>query len=435
MNKLTQSLIALSLIVCIGLSAQTATNTAVTNYGIISNKVKKSNEAKDDAKKNIKAKFWVQRAELMMEAYDVNRQNLFQGTQQLIVKAQYGEPKEIEQGQDDDGAFEKYIYDNVNVTFKNAAVASFEETKPIYENPLPEALKCLAKAEELDTDKKEIKNIRKAYDNLKKMLERNAVEIFSKEDYNGALICFETIIDINEKPIMIVDGKQIIDTVVFFNAGMTASRVNKNQDAIKYYEMARKNNHKDPNVYVFLKQKYFEVGDTATGLTVIEEGFKRFPDNQSVLIELINYYLVRSEGAKALEYLNIAKKEDPGNISFIFAEATLYDKMGDKEKAKETYLKCTEMDPKFFNGYYNLGVMYYNEAVRLYDEANKLNDQKAYDEAKKKGDEALANALPWMVKAHEVDPTERSTMETLKTLYYRLKMQDKYDEIVKELGE
>lgn len=434
MNKLTMILVALFLMTNVGINAQTATtNTPATNYSILANKVKKSNESLTDVKKNVKVKYWTQRAELMIESYDVNRQYLMPGTQQIIIKSAsfYGEPKDIKTSQDKDGTIEQYIYDKVNVTFRNGAVESMEETQPIYENPLPEALKSLEKAEELDVEKKESKDIKKLYDNLKKLFEREAIEKFTRDNFEVSLNNFKAILAINDKPVM----EGAIDTVTFFNAGMTASRIEKNDESIKYYELARKYNHKDPNLYVFLKQKYFEVGDTAKGLEVIEDGFQKNPENQSVIIELINYYLLRGEANKALVYLQKAKEGDPNNISFLFAEATLYDKSGDKEKAKETYLKCIEMDPQYFNGYYNLGVMYYNEAVRLYEEANKINDQKEYEAARAKGDEALASALPHMEKAHEIDPTETTTMETLKTLYYRLKMTEKYEAIMKKLGQ
>lgn len=423
MNKLTQILIAIILITSIRIEAQTTGTTNITSeYGILSNKIKKSDEGKDDVKKNIKSKFWIQRAELMMQSYDVNRQYLTAGTQPLIVKAKFGEPKEVKQRQEQDGIYEDNVYDKVTITYKNGAVDSYTETQPLYVNPLQEALKSLEKAEELDVEKKDSKEIKKQYDELKKMLERQAIESYSKGDYNGSLDYFKYIIAINEKPVL----NGVVDTIIFYNAAMTAARIGNSDEAIKYYELARKYNHKEPNLYVFLKQKYFEVGDTAKGLEVIEDGFKKFPASQSVLIELINYYLVRNEANKALEYLQLAKNDDPNNISFIFAEATLYDKSGNKEKAKETYLKTTEMDPNYFNGYYNLGVMYYNEAVKLYEDASKVPDSE-YKKVMDQGDEALRNAIPYMKKAHEVDPTERSCMETLKTIYFRLNMTEEHE--------
>jgi hypothetical protein len=38
-----------------------------------------------------------------------------------------------------------------------------------------------------------------------------------------------------------------------------------------------------------------------------------------------------------------------------------------------------------------------------------------------------------MQKAHEIDPKDRPSLETLKTIFYRLKMDDQYNQVVEEL--
>jgi tetratricopeptide (TPR) repeat protein len=228
-----------------------------------------------------------------------------------------------------------------------------------------------------------------------------------------------------------MDG--VIDTIALYNAGLAAFNGKKIEDAIKYFELARKYNHPEPNLYVFLEQGYLATGDTAKGITILQEGFKRFPDSQPVQIELINYFLNKGEAEKALNYLKVAQQNDPKNMSFIFAEGTLYDKMGETEKAVETYKRCIEIDPNYYDAYYNIGVVYYNKAVKLYEEANSITDQKQYEAAKEVADGELAKSVPYMEKAHEINPAEQTTMQTLKTLYYRLQMTDKYNAIVKEI--
>ena len=42
-------------------------------------------------------------------------------------------------------------------------------------------------------------------------------------------------------------------------------------------------------------------------------------------------------------------------------------------------------------------------------------------------------AIPYMEKAHEINPTDKFTLESLKTLYYRLKMLDKHAEIIEKI--
>jgi hypothetical protein len=92
------------------------------------------------------------------------------------------------------------------------------------------------------------------------------------------------------------------------------------------------------------------------------------------------------------------------------------------------------MNPKFFDASYNLGVLYFNKAVKIYEDASKISDNTEFEKVQKQGDEMLLNAVPYMEKAHELDAADRSSLETLKTIFYRLKMDDKYQAVVKEIN-
>jgi tetratricopeptide (TPR) repeat protein len=397
MNKLSYILTVLFLMLNLGINAQTetATGTPDANFSIYKSKLRKSDEGLTEEKKTSNPKFWLSRAEK-------------------------------KEWQDEEGnQWEELTYEKIKIKMKNGVVDSFEELVKLHDDPLPEALKALDKAQETDVDGKLTKKIKEDYDLLKKAYERQAVEQFYKPDYKGSFESFATINNINERPIM----EGLVDTAYLYFAGVAASRADLTDKSIEYYEKALSYNYPEPDIYVFLKEKYFSVGDTAKGVEVLEDGFKRFPDHQAILIELINYYLNANKGEQALEYLLIAQKDDPDNLSFIFAEATLYDKMGEQEKALETYNRCLEINPRYFNAYYNIGVMFYNKAVEMYKEADNIKDPKEYGVAKDAADEVLKKSLPYMEKAHEIDPKEASTIETLKTLYYRTQNTEKYEEM------
>lgn len=426
MKKLAYMLSLMLLTLPVVSYAQTTSGTPDANYSIYKNKLKKSEDNLTNEKKTVSAKYWLSRADLMMDIFELHREFLAQGTLAVHVKLVYGEPLETKQWQDDEGAqFEEYKYDKVVVVMKNGGVDSFEEISPLYDKPLDAAYEALGKAEELDTESKNAKIIKELYVTLKSQFERYAIELFFKDDYKGSFDNFAAIYSVNQSPLM----EGAVDTMMLYYTGMAASRADLTDESIKYYELAKDNGCPEPDLYVFLKQKYFEIGDTAKGISVLEEGFTKDPDNQSVLIELINYYLNNDRGEEALEYLTIAQEDDPTNLSFIFAEATLHDKMGETEKALETYQRCIAIDPAYFNAYYNIGVMYFNKAVEMYKEADEIGTPKEYGDAIDAADKVLVEALPFMEKAHELDPTELSTLETLKTLYYRMEMTDKYDEV------
>ena len=54
-------------------------------------------------------------------------------------------------------------------------------------------------------------------------------------------------------------------------------------------------------------------------------------------------------------------------------------------------------------------------------------DAKEYAKAKVKIDEAFKNALPYFEKAYELEPDNDSFKRSLRSLYYRLGMNDKYE--------
>ncbi len=432
MNRLLFFLTLIFLIPAQGIDAQAdmATGTPESNFSIYKNKLKKSEEGLADEKKSSSAKFWISRAELMMDIFNLHRQFLQPGTQQIHVNLIYPNPDDKKTWQDDEGnQFEELIYDKLKIKLKNGVVENFEELEVLYDNPLHEALRSLEMAQKIDTIGKLSKKIKEDYTKLTLHFERLGIEEYYLPDFAASHKSFSSIGIINEKPVM----EGIVDTTLLFYAGMAAYRAEMNNEAIEYFEKAAKYNYPEPELYIYLKIKYLEVGDTASGIRALERGFKLFPSNQMVLRELINYYLLSGMAEEAMEYLKLAQEEDPKNLSYISAEGSLYDKMGDQEKALTTYQKCIDMDTTFFDAYYNIGVIYYNRAYQMYKDAESIRIARDYGVAVDAADVVLAKSLPYMEKAHQIDPKERQTIETLKTLYYRMQMNDKYEEMKAKL--
>jgi len=431
MKRIIFSFLLLVIVSAIYIKAQTEDIQPIINYNALENKLKKSNSAIEDPKKNIKVKTWMERGELMMDIYAINLQYLRKGMSVSEAKLFFREPDEIKQTQDSADMIEEYVYERINLIFKNGLLDDWVETSKIYENPLPEAKKAFEKAIELDTEGEYNEELNEYLNKLKLQFESEAVYSYAKNKYEDAYNCFKEILNINELEVM----GGVVDTVIFYNAARVARELNKHKEAIELFKIVEGYNYNNPFLYIFLNNSYNTVGDTASGVETLKAGFMRFPENQNILIELINYYLLKGLADEALEYLAIAKEDDAENISFYFAEGTLYDKLGRFNDAKRSYEYCLELDENYFNAHYNLGVLYYNNAVKLYDEANKINDIQEYDKAKAVADAEIAKALPYIENAHEINPEDIEALKTLKTLYYRLKMDDKYDEVVAKLQE
>jgi tetratricopeptide (TPR) repeat protein len=428
MKRISWFLMAFFIIAPISLKAQEGATQAL-NYSGLEKKLKTSEADIQDPKKSIKVKTWISRADLMINIYNVHNDLLRKGMDPIQVKLFFKEPTEIKTSQEGADKIETYIYDRVNIKFRNGAVDSWIDTKPIHPDPLGEASKALEEANKLNVDGKADKDITNTIKNLKAALETEAVVQYDKKNFKGAHDNFVKILDLNKMPQM----KNTVDTIYYYYGGRAALEDSNYAEANRMFEEAVANKYEDPFLYVFRKQAYFGSGDTAKGVAVIKEGFEKYPENQSILIEMINYYLTSNQGDEALKLLSVAKASDPQNVSYTFAEATLYDKMGRFEDAERSYKACMDINPNYFDAAYNLGVLYFNKAVKIYEEASKLTDNTAYEKAKKEGDDVLLQAVPYMQKAHEIDSKDRPSLETLKTIFYRLKMDDQYNQVVQEL--
>jgi tetratricopeptide (TPR) repeat protein len=74
----------------------------------------------------------------------------------------------------------------------------------------------------------------------------------------------------------------------------------------------------------------------------------------------------------------------------------------------------------------SLGFAYVDLGNKINDDATYL-DAKAYAVEKKKADEAFQNALKYFEKAYELEPDNYDYKRSLRSLYYRLGMNDKYE--------
>jgi len=168
-------------------------------------------------------------------------------------------------------------------------------------------------------------------------------------------------------------------------------------------------------------------------LEALQRGFELYPDTSLILFELVNYYLAIGDADEGMRYLTLAQEKESGNPSIYFAKGTLYERMGEKEKAMEAYKESLVVDPEFFNSWFNIGALHFNNAVELYDVANTKEDLDEYNAAKEAADTELKKGIEPMEKAYELNPDEKATLETLQTIYYRLGMTEEYEAIKAKL--
>jgi tetratricopeptide (TPR) repeat protein len=303
--------------------------------------------------------------------------------------------------------------------------------KEFYSDPLGEAYAAYEKSMELDpkggTKKKVITGL--VYNNLALDLYSQGGAQFEAKDFAGALKSFETQIKITESDKYV----GVTDTGMYYNAGLAAMNSGKHEEAIKYFEKCAEMKYLGITPYYQISQSYLETGDTAKAEALLKSLPDKFPGDKNINLQLIDLYIKAGKNDEALKYLAVAKADDPENYSLHFAEGIIYLNQNKYDEAIAGLTKSVELKSDLYDSQYGLGAAYVNKASDMFVKANDIMDVNKYNAAIEEAMKVFAKALPYMEKAHELKPDDVYAMRSLKELYYRLKMTDKYNAIKAQL--
>jgi len=403
--------------------------TPTLNYSSLEKKLSKSDEAINDAKDKLKTSTWFNRGELFLDIHEVNIEFIRLGMPSSEAQLYLKNPNETKTVEEDGRTFEHHVYDRITLIYENEFLQDFVETQVIHPDPLPAALDAFKETLRLDEKGKMTDKVREQLENMKRMAEADAIRNFTKNEYDKALGKFELIVEASETKAY----DNFIDSVIIYNAALAAKNSGNHELAAKYFEQSAEIGYGGSDTYYLLKNEYMAMEDSVMALEALQRGHEVYPDSSLILFELVNYYLAVGDADEGMKFLTLAQEKESGNPSIYFAKGTLYETMGEKEKAMEAYKESLEVDPEFFNAWFNIGALHFNNAVELYDVANTKEDLDEYNAAKEIADEELKRAIEPMEKAHQLSPDEKGALETLQTVYYRLGMTDEYEAVKAKL--
>ena len=321
-----------------------------------------------------------------------------------------------------------------------ANVALINVTQPVYEDALAGAVAAYAKAYEVDVKKSKSKDIAAGLDKISRMYLDDGMKYYMFGDLLKASDAFE-----KAAAAAAQEPLAKLDTTAVYNAGYTAVAVKDYERARKFFEQCLEAGYyyEGGEVFAKLADVYTNLGDAKKGAEVLEQGFVKFPQSQSILIGLINYYMTSGENTDRLFVLiDEAKKNEPDNASLYYVEGNIYKELKQNDKAIEAYMACAEINPAYEFGYIGAGILYYEEAVDLSQKASEEYDDNKYMALVEQFEQALLNALEPFEKAYDVTKDESlkvNIAEYLKNIYYRFISKGeqyeagykKYDEIVR----
>ncbi|MCX6285825.1 MAG: hypothetical protein NTY96_01750 [Bacteroidetes bacterium] len=316
--------------------------------------------------------------------------------------------------------------------YSEIAVTKDEKFKSLEPEPLTKALESYKKATQYDEKREFAEDIFQKVNWQRNTYFNQAVDYYGKKDYKSAMMSFD-------HSYSALGAINIPDTLSLFYAATCATMANERIQAKTYFIDLLKLKAKSVNIYVSLSELYRQEKDSSTSLAVIREGQKIYPGNMPLFLAETNIYLTFNNTDKALSNLRLAAKKDSANPSIYYALGTIYNKLVDDTSKKadfreqmftnasDAYKKAIQLKPDYFDPIFNIGALYVNKAVYYDDKAKNLplDAEAEYKTLKAEADKYLEAAIPYLEKATELQPTDVSTLNSLKQIYIRQQKNDK----------
>jgi len=283
---------------------------------------------------------------------------------------------------------------------------------------------------------------------VKKMLEyyknqelvKYGIYLNEQRDFVGAYNAFKKHIAIPDLAMMQTDKLQkemprdtVYDQYKYY-AAIFAVQAEMHPEAIELLNQLKDGEYEAISVNQFLYQEYVAVKDTAKFVETLQNAIVRFPSEPWFLQNLINYYIFSGQEQTAIDYLAQAIEREPNVAQYHLIKGNLDENQGHYEDTLKDFDNALAIDPTMADAMAGKGRVWYNQAVKLNEAAATISDNREYKKALEEMNEVFRKSLPYFEEAHKMAPEERSYMQTLKGLYYRFGMDDKYNAISEELN-
>ena len=438
-------------------------------------KLEKADAAIADAKKGTKASTWIAHAKAYADAYALPTKELGRGVPEQMLMMNVGRPE---------GAFESqfagypaivYSYEYVDVYVVNGItegefmgapyyvcqyeyvdvyvhpqtgmIDGWNQKKAIKDNLAETAIASYAKAYEMDP--KTESKVAAGVLNLANSLSIQADALNNMGKVAEAAAAFE----------LAFRAQQVVPAIKadpnnLYNAGMLTTMhaaTLQGEEALAAFSKGEKifadalaAGFKDEsgNIYYYIFHCFYGQKEKnrdeylAKAKEALLTGIKLYPKNTTILDGLMQFYTAEEgvgDPAELTEMIEALLKEDPTNYDLWFGRGRVYNAMKQYDECIKSFEKCvelrpTEFEPNFYVGFFVIEKA--NAEVEKLNASTNLSYQ-LYEEKNAAINLIYAEALPWLEKAHELNPTDVATVEYLNGICFRLRdnegMQEKYD--------
>jgi len=295
------------------------------------------------------------------------------------------------------------IYETNNKQINNLDKNSLLKTYESYSNTL-----------KFDKDKNFSNDALKGISIVSNQFVYEGINHFNNHNFVEALFCFEKNLEIGRLPAI-----NQIDTIILYNAAISAENSGNIKLAAEYYNELAKMQFGEAQIYLDLIKALRMSGQDERYENTLHIGIRSYPnDAEGLYIDAINYYLEKENYPETLKYIELALKTDNTNSGLHFIKASINEGYGKIEEAEAGYLKTIEIDENHIDALFNIATIYYNKGVDILKVALSREDKARADIYYKK-------AIPYFERVNKLTPDNEQTISILNNLYDYFQMDEK----------
>ena len=196
---------------------------------------------------------------------------------------------------------------------------------------------------------------------------------------------------------------------------------------------AKNSDSKLPEIIKNMALIYIQKGASEKALEAINLARKNDPNDVNLIINQANIYYKLGNNEMFSKLLEEATKLDPNNSELFYNLGVISSQSEDYESAKKYYLRAIEIKPDYVNALINIAALTLDQEHAIVDEMNGLGssaaDDKKYDELKAKRQQLYLDAIPYLESALKADAKNLQAAKTLMNIYSAVDNTEKHNEM------
>lgn len=207
--------------------------------------------------------------------------------------------------------------------------------------------------------------------------------------------------------------------------------------------------YQESDPYELLCVEYFELKDTDNYVKALKAGADKFPKSQYFTPNLINEYMKAGQASTALDYIDLAVKNDPtASCNLLGLKGSLLVNEGKFDEGQTVYEQLLVVDPNCLKGLEGLGVLYGKRAEASKEQVSQTANKQELAQIDKNTIEYYTKSLPYLEKFCTLLEAETGVdkydveraYKNLENIYYNLILlnvdkQAEMDKVQKKLEE